>query len=333
MIFFDDVIFDIQAKGGISVYFRNVFREYRELGVDYGVYIAARMSLGHPRTVAESACLRRVRKVRRPAGVPHVFVSSYYRLSRASDVSANVVIVHDFLQEKFGSGLKSKLHSKQKAMAILGADKIICVSRRTRQELLERFPEVSPDRVVVIYNGGALQVPSHGERSLRSNRLLYVGRREGYKNFPFAVECIKGLNGYSLDIVGGGALTQHEKRNLGDAGLLWVHHEAPTEIQLKSLYLEACAVVLPALDEGFGLVGVEALSLGTPVVALDSAINREILGDAPFYADDHISFREGIEKAIHISDAQKQDFMNFAGKYSWRATARGILETCESLLN
>jgi len=40
-----------------------------------------------------------------------------------------------------------------------------------------------------------------------------------------------------------------------------------------------CALVFPSDDEGFGLPTVEALACGTPVVASDLPVLREVLGD------------------------------------------------------
>ncbi len=48
--------------------------------------------------------------------------------------------------------------------------------------------------------------------------------------------------------------------------------------QLATLYSGAHALVVASARDGFGLSGVEALACGTPVVACDSPILREVLG-------------------------------------------------------
>lgn len=52
---------------------------------------------------------------------------------------------------------------------------------------------------------------------------------------------------------------------------------------LDNLYLNSSALIFPSTDEGFGLPPLEAMSLGTPVIASDIPIFREIYEDAPIY--------------------------------------------------
>ena len=52
---------------------------------------------------------------------------------------------------------------------------------------------------------------------------------------------------------------------------------------LASLYRRAIALVYPSVVEGFGLPLVEAKHYGTPVIASDIPVFREIAGDAIDY--------------------------------------------------
>jgi glycosyltransferase involved in cell wall biosynthesis len=54
---------------------------------------------------------------------------------------------------------------------------------------------------------------------------------------------------------------------------------------LQSLYAGACALVLPSLDEGFGLPALEAMTLGVPVVASDRGALPEVVGEAGLLVD------------------------------------------------
>ena len=49
---------------------------------------------------------------------------------------------------------------------------------------------------------------------------------------------------------------------------------------VEGLMGAASALVLPSLDEGFGLPALEAMSVGTPVIASDAGSLPEVVGDA-----------------------------------------------------
>lgn len=60
---------------------------------------------------------------------------------------------------------------------------------------------------------------------------------------------------------------------------------ACSDSELASWLCHARALLFPSFAEGYGLPLVEALSLGTPVIASDLKVFREIAGDIPEYLD------------------------------------------------
>jgi glycosyltransferase involved in cell wall biosynthesis len=55
--------------------------------------------------------------------------------------------------------------------------------------------------------------------------------------------------------------------------------------ELRSLVAGATALVFPSRYEGFGLPGLEAMAVGTPVLANDIPVLREVLGSCGRFVD------------------------------------------------
>lgn len=96
--------------------------------------------------------------------------------------------------------------------------------------------------------------------------------------------------------------------------------------ELIELYREASAFVFPSLIEGFGLPGLEAMSVGLPVIAARASCLPEIYGDAALYFDPH-SVDDLVEKIKSLLTDEKlratliAKGKSQAKKYSWRKMA------------
>ena len=95
---------------------------------------------------------------------------------------------------------------------------------------------------------------------------------------------------------------------------------------LAALYRRAVLVCCPSLYEGFGLPVLEAMGMGTPVLASDIPVHREVAGDAAVLlpADDPV--RWAAEAATLTEDGDRRRELatrgrSRAGEFSWRQTA------------
>jgi glycosyltransferase involved in cell wall biosynthesis len=93
---------------------------------------------------------------------------------------------------------------------------------------------------------------------------------------------------------------------------------------LADAYARASATVLPSVEEAFGLVLIESLAAGTPVVAARSGAGPEIVTDSRlgrlFDADDQVDLARAMEEAMELAaDAETAAHCrDRAADYDWR---------------
>ena len=92
---------------------------------------------------------------------------------------------------------------------------------------------------------------------------------------------------------------------------------------LVSVYKQASLLVTPSLMEGYGLVGLEALMVGTPVVASNIPVYREVYGDKVTYFDP-TSSNDLVRAISSVGARHASPVVHFAR--SWDDVARDISE-------
>jgi glycosyltransferase involved in cell wall biosynthesis len=108
------------------------------------------------------------------------------------------------------------------------------------------------------------------------------------------------------------------------------------DAELPHWYSAAEAVVLPSVDEGFGLPAIEAMACGTPVLASRAGALPEVVGDAGllFEPRDTTALIQALRSVV--TDATLRQSLSSKGlaqaaKYSWRASARAAIEMFEEV--
>jgi len=232
--------------------------------------------------------------------------------------------------------------------ALERAAAIIAVSECTRRDLAELY-HVPLERIDVIPHGvdheAFRPVPQETLREALSRLgikppyLLYLGGIEPRKNLPRLVEAfsqIGGAPGASLVIAGAGVAWNPE----GWAGLRPVMDTLPVAVRKRivltgyvsepdkvALLTGASALAYPSLYEGFGMPVLEAMSVGTPVVASNASAIPEVAGEAAVLVDpyDVSSISGGLETIL--ADGDRRARLSLAGReraarFRWEATAK-----------
>lgn len=108
-------------------------------------------------------------------------------------------------------------------------------------------------------------------------------------------------------------------------------------VDKEQLYAGARLVVVPSLDEGFGLPVLEAMSAGVPVVAADRGALPEVLGDAGMLVDaaDAGQFATAIERML-TDDAFARHCAELglarARLFSWSCAAASLRRAYEAAI-
>lgn len=221
-----------------------------------------------------------------------IYHPTYYYFDRIPTHKPVVLTAHDFIHELF-YGSFSKDQQKLvniKKQAIHKADRIIAISQSTKNDLLKFYPEISEDKIDVVYH--AIEWSSNERhvlsREIEKPYILFTGQRWTYKNFILFSKAVAPLlKKYDLYLICTGThFTQKEKQHLENLDIVdraFVIFADETE--LKALYENALCFVFPSLYEGFGLPILEAFASNCPVAISNTSCFPEIAGDAALYFD------------------------------------------------
>jgi mannosyltransferase len=346
MITFDGVIFTQRNnRGGVSGYFRKLLQFAARQMPDVAVLVHDRRLTGEhlgcePRQVMyrPPRFLERYRSVRQlPAGLLH---TSYYRTSPQRNVR-NVVSVYDFTYEKYSSGIRALVHSTQKRNAILRADAVICISENTRRDLSEWIPRCSPNKIFVTHlaaDDDFFPIEERDASITDQPFVLFVGGRDGYKNFSAAVDAMSLTKDCAIVCVGGGPFTEEERDGLQHKlpGRHF-HAGAVDNARLNRLYNSAVCLLYPSFYEGFGIPPLEAMKAGCPFIALNRSSLPEVAGKAGIMLEEESA--DALSSAIdECRAAGRREELRRAGfaqasLFSWQRTFEQTLPIYRSLLS
>jgi glycosyltransferase involved in cell wall biosynthesis len=192
-----------------------------------------------------------------------------------------VVTLHDVVPLKRRSEyLRSGIRFRMRYLAVERSKRVIVPSAVVAAEVTEHLG-MEPERLVVIpeapapglHERGPAEVAAVRKRyRLPADYLLWVGGLQTPDPRKRIAALAKAPRELPLVLVGATKPWAHELPDVTLTGHVSDDH-------LAAIYSGARALVFPSDDEGFGLPTVEALACGTPVVASDLPVLREVLGD------------------------------------------------------
>ncbi|MEU5305832.1 glycogen synthase [Streptomyces noursei] len=256
--------------------------------------------------------------------------------------------------------------------AVLGADRLIAVSHAMRDDLLRCYPELDPDRVTVIHNGidteefapdpGTAELTPLGIRTdrptvacvarlTRQKGLLHLLRAAPYLapgtqlvmcvGSPDTAEIASEFSGLAQEVRAQGVDLVHVREPLSRGAL-------------RQLLSYADVFACPSVYEPLGIVNLEAMACGTPVVATAVGGIPEVVTDGetgllvPIEADpdnggepaDADGFARNFASRLNelLADQERARRMGRAGRhraaehFSWPAIAAQVHEIYRSVV-
>jgi glycosyltransferase involved in cell wall biosynthesis len=274
-----------------------------------------------------------------------------------------VVTIHDMLmhrqKNKDSTTLPSYLYHFKRIgykkifnKAIFESDRIIVPSKSIKNEITEYY-KIPGDKVVITYEGidGNIKPVTNGEYifkkySIDAPFFIYAGNAYPHKNLKRAIEAVSGINNkYDRKILfliasSRNVFVERLSRLLDDESKSFIKILGfVPDSELAFLYKNSLGFVYPSLSEGFGLPGLEAMSVGTLALVSDIPVFREIYQKAAFYFNpyDFSSIQKTMEDVYEL-DLKKRKLMiergkEFVNQYSWRKMAQQTLSVYLEVLS
>ncbi len=207
----------------------------------------------------------------------------------------SVVTIHGLEFRRFPrsySSLDRRYLEFSTSVSASKAKRIIVPSESTKKDLVQ-FYKVKPDKITVIphgYNQEVFAVSDHDDKPpIESPYIFFVGRIEERKNIRLLIDAFALLLKERKPI----SLVLSGKNGYGYDGIIKKIKSLPPSVQQKIIlpgYLPQYDMVrylrharlfaFPSLYEGFGIPILEAMAVGTPVVASNSSSLPEVAGNA-----------------------------------------------------
>jgi glycosyltransferase involved in cell wall biosynthesis len=280
-----------------------------------------------------------------------VFLSPYYKRPLAAPCPV-VVTVHDLFFIGYPGRRRPLYDATMTRLARLyarGADAIVADSEHSRRAIVARLG-IDAGRIAVIPVGLGPEfrpaAPSMAQRErygLGPRYALYVGNFLPHKNLPRLLRAWARLTeplraAQRLVLAGGDAARRPALEALavslrldGHVGFAGVVDDA----DLPALYGGAALVVLPSLEEGFGLPALEAMACGAPVVAGRRGALPEVVGDAGLLVEpeDERALAAAMARVLG-SEAERQTLarrgLERAARFTAEATAGRVVDLLQA---
>jgi glycosyltransferase involved in cell wall biosynthesis len=272
-----------------------------------------------------------------------------------------VVTIHDVIPlqfpDQYPSGKRGKLALWRQKLALRSVQRVITVSQASKQSIHEHL-QVPLSKIHVVLQAADPQMQPQTQINQEKARhayalperyILYVGDINYNKNLPQLIKSLKYIDSsIHLVLVGHNfkqqtipewtAITQQiALSDVGERIHFLPNVKTGESTSLACIYARSLCYVQPSLAEGFGLPVLDALQVGTPVIASNRTSLPEVGGAAAHYVEPTAeAFGQAVMEIVAYSPDKRKDVIKEgqaqAATFSWKKTAQATAQVYREVL-
>ncbi|HEX9501060.1 MAG TPA: glycosyltransferase family 1 protein [Thermoanaerobaculia bacterium] len=234
-----------------------------------------------------------------------------------------VVTIHDLIHLRHRNPMARLYARTMIGRAVRKSARVITVSNAVRDEIAAEFGHA--EKISVTYNGvdhvirRSFPFATLRVRMTEGPYFLFVGNDKPHKNVDRLVAAFARMPDAQLILAGGTFDRFRDRDRIVAAGFV-------SSEELASLYRGSIALVLPSLEEGFGLPALEAMACGTAVITSNAPALVEITNDAALHVDANSidALAEAMRRVMHDTTLRATMIargLDRAKTFTWRRCA------------
>jgi glycosyltransferase involved in cell wall biosynthesis len=276
----------------------------------------------------------------------------------------SVVTIHDLIHERYPDQYKAidrKIYTKKYRNACEHADKVIAISRQTRNDLIE-FYKTPQEKIIVCYqscNPAFGKSVSEEEKQRIKNKynlpdpfFLSVGsviERKNLLNICKAVFLLRNELDIPLVVIGDGGKYKQQVKDyvrqndlekriifLSESEMAKQSAGYQTANDFPAIYQSAIAMIYPSFFEGFGIPVLEALWSRLPVITSNVSCLPEAGGEGAYYVNPQSAeeIAEGMKRLYNDKELVKPMIdkgWSHAQQFSPQRSAEEVMNVYKSI--
>lgn len=262
----------------------------------------------------------------------------------AKKVSSRPLVIHVHATEfdRSGDNVNPTVYSIERE-GMEAADKIIAVSNYTKQIIIDKY-FIDPAKVVTVHN--AVEPTTKQEKMMKKGVtdkvVTFLGRITMQKGPEYFIEAaylvLKKMNNIRFVMAGSGDKMDEMIARIAQLGMADKFHFTGflKGDNVTQLLMMTDVFVMPSVSEPFGIVPLEAMHAGVPVIISNQSGVSEILNYAikiDFW--DTFAMADAIYGILNYPSMS--EYLKKAGKkevkeFKWEKTAKNVMRIYESLI-